>query len=410
MSKKLLNGVKVVELATFIAAPAASRFLADLGADVIKIESPRGDQLRYTAHSEGRPLNQRENTTFDLENANKRGIALNLRDERAKEVLFKLLDKADILITNWRPDALKRAGLDYDVLHERYPALVYASVTGYGDEGPDKDLPGFDYTAFFARGGYLGTLYPKGSEPMMVVPGLGDHNVGMNLAAGILAALYSAKQTGQGEMVSSSLFQTAVYNLGIMIQASQYPETGKPFPIDKRESSNPMNNAWLTKDGRYIQTCMPVYDMYYDKLMKAFDREDMIGNERFFPNTNLLDNNATGEMYDFMAENFAKKNVDEWKEILMALDIPFGVAQLWEEVIEDEQAWANNFFYKMKYDNGSEKALVRPPVKFKEMGVSEYKRGPLLGEDGEEILAELGYSSEDIQSMKEEKVMVIYED
>jgi len=410
MSKKLLDGVKVVELATFIAAPAASRFLADLGADVIKIEAPRGDQLRYTAHSEGRPLNQRENTTFDLENANKRGIALNLRDDKAKEVLFKLLDKSDIFITNWRPDALKRAGLDYDVLHERYPALVYASVTGYGDDGPDKDLPGFDFTAYFARGGYLGTLYPQGSEPMMVVPGLGDHNVGMNLAAGILAALYSAKQTGQGEMVSSSLFQSAVYNMGIMIQASQYPETGKPYPIDKRESSNPMNNAWLTKDGRYIQTCMPVYDMYYDALMKAFDREDMIGNEKFFPNANLIENNAMGEMYDFISENFATKTVDEWKEILMALDIPFGVAQLWEEIIEDKQAWANNFFYEMAYDNGSKKALVRPPVNFKEMGLAEYKRGPLLGEDGEEILEELGYSADDIQSMKEEKIMVVYED
>ena len=180
---QFLKGVKVVELATFIAAPACGRFLADVGADVIKVEAPAGDQLRYTAPSEGRPLDQRENTTFDLENANKRGIALNLKSPGAKEVFFKLLEDADVFLTNWRPDALVRAGLDYEELKARFPKLVYAQITGYGDKGPDKDLPGFDFTAFFARGGLLGTLYEKGTVPMNVIPGLGDHQAGMFLAS-----------------------------------------------------------------------------------------------------------------------------------------------------------------------------------------------------------------------------------
>ena len=149
-SSKPLVGIKVVELATFIAVPACGRFLADMGAEVIKIESPKGDNIRYTAPTEGRPLDQYENTTFDLENANKRGIALNTKTEAGREILFKLLDTADIFLTNWRPDALERAALDYDSLKDRYPRLVYANLTGYGETGPDRDLPGFDFTSFFA--------------------------------------------------------------------------------------------------------------------------------------------------------------------------------------------------------------------------------------------------------------------
>ena len=149
--KKPLEGVKVVELANFIAAATTGRFLADLGADVIKVESAKGDPLRYTAPTEGRPLDMYENTTWELENANKRCISLNMKDPKGKEAFFKLLDEADILITNWRVQALQRAGLDYETLKVKYPSLVYAMCTGYGEYGPDKDLPGFDFTAFFPR-------------------------------------------------------------------------------------------------------------------------------------------------------------------------------------------------------------------------------------------------------------------
>ena len=138
---KPLEGVKVVELATFIAAASAGRFMADLGADVIEVEAANGDPLRFTAPSEGRPLDMYENTTWELENANKRCISLNTKTEEGKEALFKLLDTADVFITNWRVQALERAGLDYETLKVRYPKLVYAICTGYGEFGPDKDLP-----------------------------------------------------------------------------------------------------------------------------------------------------------------------------------------------------------------------------------------------------------------------------
>lgn len=399
-----LEGIKVVELANFIAAPACGRFLADCGADVIKVEAPGGDVLRYTAPSEGRPLDQHENTTFDLENGNKKSIALNLKDEEAKKVLFKMIDDADIFLTNWRPKALKRAGLDYETLKEKYPKLVYSQIVGYGEKGPDKDLPGFDFTAFFARGGISGTLYEKGTVPMNVIPGLGDHQAGMFLAAATMAALYRAKMTGKGEKVSTGLFQSAIYTVGMMLQAAQYPDYGFKYPMHRKQTPNPFLIAQKTKDDHFIQICMPPYDLYYDRFMKAIGREDLIGDERYCKIENLGERSV--EMCDIVAAQMIQKTKDEWNQIFREADIPFAIAQTWEEILEDEQAWANDYLYNMKYDNGNTRALVRLPFTFEEMGLPAYEKGPSIGGDSIEVLKELGYSDEEIKTMLEKKQVV----
>ncbi len=408
--KKPLEGVVVVELATFIAAATTGRFFADLGAEVIKIESPKGDPLRYTAPSEGRPLDMYENTTWELENANKKCISINMKDPQGKEAFFKLLSKADMLITNWRVQALERAGLDYASLKEKYPKLVYGMITGYGEFGPDKDLPGFDFTAFFARGGYLETLRQDGERAMNVLPGLGDHNVGMNLAAGMLAALYNAKATGVGEKVSTSLFEAAIFNMGMMVQAAQYKDIGTGYPVDARNLGNPFLTSWATKDGRLIQTCAPDYNTYYEKMMVSIGREDLVGDEKYFPVLNLQKNKLGPELYDIMTEAFKTKTVSEWNEILKAADIPFSVAQSLEELLEDKQAWANNCFYTMKYDNGNERTLATLPVKFAEMGTPEYNRGPFIGEHTSEVLKGLGYADEEVAAMFDSKVAYEFKD
>ena len=393
---KPLEGIRVVELATFIAAASAGRFMADLGADVIKIESAKGDPLRHTAPSEGRPLDMYENTTWDLENGNKRCISLNMKDPAGKEAFFKLLDTADVLITNWRVQALERAGLDYETLKARYPKLVYAICTGYGEYGPDKDLPGFDFTAFFARGGYLDSLRQRGTVPMNVVPGLGDHNVGMNLAAGICAALLQAKLKGVGEKVETSLFESAIFNMGMMIQASNYEGIAQNYPIDVRKSANPFNAAWRTKDDRFIQTCMPDFNTYYKAFITAVGREDLADSQEYFPILTCQEKGLTSELYDIVMDAFSKKTVAEWTLILEAADIPF--------------ALANNCFYDMTYSNGNTRRLVRLPVKFQEMGVPEYKTGPLIGEQGAEVLKELGYEDAQIKEMQDKVALFVWKD
>ena len=407
---KPLEGIRVVELATFIAAASAGRFMADLGADVIKIESAKGDALRHTAPSEGRPLDMYENTTWDLENGNKRCISLNMKDPAGKEAFFKLLDTADVLITNWRVQALERAGLDYETLKARYPKLVYAICTGYGEYGPDKDLPGFDFTAFFARGGYLDSLRQRGTVPMNVVPGLGDHNVGMNLAAGICAALLQAKLKGVGEKVETSLFESAIFNMGMMIQASNYEGIAQNYPIDVRKSANPFNAAWRTKDDRFIQTCMPDFNTYYKAFITAVGREDLADSQEYFPILTCQEKGLTSELYDIVMDAFSKKTVAEWTLILEAADIPFALAKNWMEIRNDKQAEANNCFYDMTYSNGNTRRLVRLPVKFQEMGVPEYKTGPLIGEQGAEVLKELGYEDAQIKEMQDKGALFVWKD
>ncbi|PWC17944.1 CoA transferase [Brenneria roseae subsp. roseae] len=409
-SKKALEGVTVVELATFIAVPAAGRILADMGAKVIKIESLDGDNLRYTAPTEGRPLDQHENTTFDLENANKYGIALNTKTETGRKILFQLLEKADIFLTNWRPKARERAGLDYETLKKQFPHLVYACVTGYGDTGPDKDLPGFDYTAFYARGGILGSLYQKGTVPMNVIPGLGDHQCAMGLVSGVLAAYIRAKNTGQGEYVSTSLLHTAIYTQAIMIQAAQYKDYGQSYPIDRRTTTSPFILAYKTKDDRFIQICMPVYDAYYPKFIRCIGRPDLAEDERYTRLQEVARHKRSPELYDIICQQMEQKTVNEWKTIFLENDIPFSVAQVWEEILDDEQAWAIDTFYRMKYANGSEKALVRPPIVFLESGLPDYKRGPLLGEDTPAILKDLGYSDSDIARLETDKDIFIWQE
>ena len=407
---KPLEGIRVVELATFIAAASAGRFMADLGADVIKIESAKGDPLRHTAPSEGRPLDMYENTTWDLENGNKRCISLNMKDPAGKEAFFKLLDTADVLITNWRVQALERAGLDYETLKARYPKLVYAICTGYGEYGPDKDLPGFDFTAFFARGGYLDSLRQRGTVPMNVVPGLGDHNVGMNLAAGICAALLQAKLKGVGEKVETSLFESAIFNMGMMIQASNYEGIAQNYPIDVRKSANPFNAAWRTKDDRFIQTCMPDFNTYYKAFITAVGREDLADSQEYFPILTCQEKGLTSELYDIVMDAFSKKTVAEWTLILEAADIPFALAKNWMEIRNDKQAEAINCFYDMTYSNGNTRRLVRLPVKFQEMGVPEYKTGPLIGEQGAEVLKELGYEDAQIKEMQDKGALFVWKD
>ena len=394
-----LEGVKVVELANFIAAPSCARYLADLGADVIKVEAPSRDPLRGTAINEGRPLGDYENTSFDLDNANKRCICLNTKVPEGLEALLKLIETADIFITNVREKSLQKQGLDYESVKVKFPKLVYGYVTGYGEKGPDKDLPGFDFTAFFARGGQLGTLFDKDHVPMLPVPGVGDHQVAMNLASGLIAALYRASRTGVGDKVTVSLFHSAIWDVGIMLQAAQYGDKSTQFPISRKSVANPFNMAHKTRDGRWIQFSAPAYDKMYDRFVTAIDREDLVGDPRFFPQSNLQSN--LDEFYAILVEAAAQKDLAEWCERFKAADIPYAVAQTWNELLKDEQAWAADCFYEMEYPTGVKRTLVRPPVMFMDTPLPEYKRGPYCGEHTEEILASLGYTGEQVKAMME---------
>ncbi len=409
--KRPLEGIKVLEMATFIAVPAVGRILADLGAEVVKIESAKGDNLRYTAPNEGRPADPHEDINFDLENSGKKGIVVDLRTDKGREILFKLLDDTDVFLTNWRPQALARKNLTYDDLKDRYPSLVYASLTGYGEKGPDKDLPGFDYTAFFARSGWSGSLYQKGTVPSNLIPALGDHQGALALTVGVLAALFRAKTTGKGEKVTTNLLHTAVWVQSFQIQGAQYGSEfgGVSYPFDRRDNQLPYQPAVQTKDDRFLQVMGPNFDIYYPLILKAIGREDVLSDPVLSDQKEMIRTGRVGEAYDIIQAGFKTKTAAEWEPILTELDIPFSLCKTYEEVVDDEQAWANHVFCEVDYPRGK-KALVRPPIDFEETPLPPYEKAPLLGADTKAVLADLGYSDDEIASMIADKTVGVWEE
>jgi len=395
--KRPLEGVKVLELATFIAGPCCARYLADLGAEVVKVEAPNGDPLRFTAVNEGRPFGDQEDTSFCLENAGKKCVTLNTKTQAGRDALEKLIAESDIFITNWRQPALKRAEIDYDSLKVKYPKLVMGYVSGYGEKGPDKDLPGFDFTAFFARGGIMGTMYDVDSTPMTPVAGFGDHQVGMYLASGVLAALYRAKETGHGDQVTVSLFHTAIWDISLYLQCNQYGDSSTQYPISRKLIANPLNVAHKTKDNHWIQIAMPRYDYHYPVFMRAIGLSELAGDSRFYPQTNLQEH--LEEFYNILDDAIRSHTLEEMEQIMNAEDLPYAVCQTWNQVLEDPQAWASDALAKVTFPNGQERTMVRTPVMFAETELPKYERGSFLGENTEEVLVKLGYSKEQIEAM-----------
>lgn len=396
----VLKGVKVVELATFVAAPSCTKLLADWGADVIKVEALFGDAIRGMGGTFNAPMTDEENPMYELENGNKQGIAIDIKEEKGMEVLFKLLENADVFVTNIREQSLAKSGLSYHQLKERFPKLIHAHILGYGEEGPLKDKPGFDYTAYFARGGVSASLMEKGTSPANTAAGFGDHYAGMGLAAGVLAALYRQAKTGEGERVTLSLYHAALFGMGLMITTAQY---GNEMPLSRRQPNNPLMTTYQCKDGKWIQLALIQYNKWFPKFCKVIDREDLIGETKYNTITAVVD--CVEELVSLVEKEMLTKNLDEWSVLLEEADLPFEKLQSLDDILECEQAWQNKYLFKTKYSNGNEGILVDSPVRFQKMGIKEYQPAPKLGEHSEEILSSVGYTKEEIETLKNNKVI-----
>ena len=324
--RKALEGIKVIQLANFIAAAATGRYLADHGADVIIVEAAKGDPIRFTQEQEGRPQNIKENVAWEYLNGNKRCISINTKTEEGKEALFALLEDADVLLTNWRLGALERAGLDYETLKGRFPKLIYAMILGYGKTGPDKDLPGFDFTAFFGRGGYTQNLRRRGNDPITMIPGLGDNNVGLMLAMGIVTALFNREKTGQGDFVTTSLYETAIFNMSMMLLGVQYDGQAHDYPISIYDNRNPLNGAYRTSDDRIIQCACPNYNDRFEPFMKSIGREDLIAAGKYFPQADMIAAGLIKELIDEIQKTFLEGDMKTMDDKLRAGDIPHSIA------------------------------------------------------------------------------------
>lgn len=405
---KSLEGIKVIQLANFVAAAATGRYLADHGADVIIVEAAKGDPLRFTEEQEGRPQDMYENTTWEYLNGNKRCISLNTKTEEGKAALFRLLEDADVLITNWRLGALERAGLDYETLKVKYPKLVYAMILGYGKTGPDKNLPGYDFTGFFGRGGYTENLRRRGGDPITMIPGLGDNNVGLMLALGVVTALMNREKTGKGDFVSASLYETAIWNMSIMLLGAQYDGAARKYPISIYDNMNPLNGAYRSKDDRIIQCAMPDYNPRFEHFCQVIGRQDLIDCGEFYPQADMIAKDNLKKCIDQIQATFSQYTCAEMDEILRNGDIPHSIAYSWKEILDDPQSNAVGAFYDCVCPNGAVRKVTHTPVRLESEDGIDGRTAPLIGENGREILKEYGYTDQQVDAMLESGALFIW--
>ncbi len=384
---KPLEGVKVVDLTTFLAAPTAARVLGEWGADVIKVESAAGDPGRTQGAVFGMPYTDEENLGFDMSNMNKRFITLNLKNPKGMEVMEKLLSEADVFITNIRTKSLVKLGLDYDTVKERFPRVVWAQCLGYGEKGPEKDTAGFDVTCYMARGGVFGTTVNKGGAPMIPTNGYGDFQVSLGLASGICAALYNRGRTGHGDKITVSLQHAATFMLSTAMVSAQY---GNAYPKSRFEVICPTNNVYRTRDGKLLALCAPQYDRDYNKVMTLIGREDLKDHADYCNCDHLNELGKNREVVEIMDQAIGQFDLQDIRRIFKENDIPCEACYEPLDIYEDEQAWANEVLTKLDCPSGK-RNIPTNPVKFQSL-TPEYRVTRAQGSDTREVMKELGYT------------------
>ena len=393
--KKPLEGIRVVELATFVAAPTTGRFLADLGAEVIKIEQPQGDGWRDTGYKVGY-FSRKHNPVFDLYNSGKKHISLNVKTPEGMEAMHKLLEGADIFITNLRTNALARNGLDYETLKDKYPALIYGLMLGFGEKGPDAELPAFDTTAFWSRGGFLRSLNDADYDVPVTAPaGIGDAFTGYLLLSEILAALFRRSRDGKGELVKAGLYHNAVYGMGTMNIVTQEPDP-TPRPIARKDGPVHMG-AFCCADGEWIYFIKGSVKEYDKKIATILGLEALLDDPRY-ADPGAIERNRE-QLYPMFREAFLKQSSAYWLEKLHAIDVGAVRMVHFSDVSKDEQAWANDYLEHVQFPDGVSGVMPTSPLEMESVGKIVTKPAPMVGHDTVAVLQDLGYSDDEIARM-----------
>ena len=380
-----LSGFRVVELGVWVAGPAAAGLLADWGADVIKVEPPDGDPQRRIFGALGIG-DQQGVPPFEIDNRGKRSVVLDLTQDDAKAQMHALLATADAFVTNVRPDALERLGLDHETVLARYPRLVYGSLTGYGLDGPDRNRAGYDVGAFWARSGVAHTLVPPGEMPPGLRSGMGDHITGLTLASGICAKLLERERTGRGGLVATSLLRAGIYSIGwdVGIQL-RFGRRERTRPRER--STAPLVNCYRSADERGFWLILLEADRHWPKLVAAIGRPDLAADERFADARARKEHSE--ELIAALDEAFARVPFDQLTAAFDAHDVWWAPINSIVDVLADPQAEASGAFVDMTPRPGEDPyRAVNGPLDF---DGRRPRPGPVpsLGEHTDEVLAEL---------------------
>ncbi len=395
------EGIRVVELAEWVFVPVAGALLADWGADVIHVERLRGDPYRGLM-TQGVGADSKVNLSMALANRGKRSIAIDVQHETGLAVLHRLLAEADVFLTNLRPGALERLGLDTESLSEKYPTLVYARGHGYGVRGPDANVAGYDSSAYWARGGMAHILTPADRDhPIGQRGAMGDRSGAMALAFGVASALFKRERTGKGSVVDVSLLATAMWTLSSDVLAALGGKEPTPLP-GRGPMPNPVVGAYRTRDGRHIMLVFLEADRYWAPFCTLIGRPDLVDDTRFV-DLKARWVNAEDCIAELDAE-FAKRDYDEWKQLLASLDAPWAPVQTVSELLDDPQVLANDYLCEVELDSGTTYRLPNVPVQL-DQRAPDLRRSPELGEHTELILNEIGYDWDDIGAFQAEGVI-----
>src|SRR6266540_3957494 len=394
MSDNIFSGLKVVELASFIAGPSAAVILSDFGAEVIKVEPPSGDLWRHGHQIPPQPRSK-DPYPFHLANRNKRSLSLDLKSPSAQQVLERLVKWADVLIVNTPHPARKRLKLEYDDLVAWNPRLIYADVTGFGEKGPDAELPGFDITAYWARSGLLSMTRDAGAPPTWPVAGSGDNATAVGLYSAIVTALYRRERTGEGAHVTTSLLAQGVWSASVSIQAAL--SEAKFFGLhDRAHPANAAMNVYRAKDDTWF-----VLIVTPDKLAavaKALGRADLLTDPRFADPAKLMANMPA--LTAILDELFCSKPMAHWYEVFNGVHVTFGAVRGPQEVINDPQLQANDIIVPLSGAGGKLTSTISSPLQVHGVAKVPAKRAPKIGEHNEEVLRQLGYSAAEIDGLR----------
>ena len=393
--ESIFSGLKVVDFASFIAGPGAATVLSDFGADVIKVEPPgTGDPWRNVYKIPPQP-SSKDNYPWHLENRNKRGMAVDLKSPHSREVLERLIKWADVVVVNFPAAVRKRLKVTYEDFAPWNSRLIYADISGYGDEGPEAALPGFDLTAYWARSGLLSLTRDAGAPPTLPPSGGGDHPTAVGLYAAIVTALYRRERTGKGSHVTTSLIAQGIWSSALYVQAALCG--AKFFPLhDRKNPPNALFNVYQTADDRWFLIILQ--DKDWPALANGIGRPELLIDSRFIDKATQAANSA--QLTTILDEVFRSQPLAHWREALDKAHITYGVVYHPSESVNDAQLLANDIVVPLEGAGEHMKFTVSNPLKIHGVAKVPARRAPEIGEHNEEVLKQLGFSDDEIDGLR----------
>ena len=395
MEKGIFEGLKVLDCASFIAAPAAATVLSDFGADVIKIEPPgAGDPYRNLPKLPGYPACE-HNFAWLLEARNKKSLALDLSQPDGQAVLYKLAREADVFITNYPPPVRERLGITYDHLAPTNERLIYASFTGYGEKGEEANKPGFDSNAYWARSGLMDLVRADANTtPARSIAGMGDHPCAMAFYGAIVTALYKRERTGKGSHVASNLMANGVWASSVLAQAKLCgAKFGERRPRER--ALNAVTNHYQCKDGRWIILSLLNEERQWPALARCLGRDELVADPRFATKANRHARSI--ELIKVFDEIFATKPLAEWSKLLDGNGLVFGVVGILDDIPTDQQMLDNEVLVPFENDT---MLTVNSPIWVSGAKKVQPRKPPGVGEHSDEILCNAGYDTAAIAKLR----------